>query len=134
MSTSFRRPFRFLRELPGQYVRGEWTPGAKVEDGFVGTVQPATKADYDRLQVLAEGMRVERAVRVYSDDELYLARKDGSGNLLGADEVLYPPLPFRPGYDGPQYRYKIVGKFPNQSGVISHNKYLAVAVGEQELV
>lgn len=132
MSTSFRRPFRYLRYSPAGYVRGDYVEGEASEFGFEGTIQPASSGDYDRLQLMMEGTRVERAIRIYTSAELYTDRTV-SGEPVSADEVLYPPLPFRPGYDGPQYRFKIVGKSPWQSGIIPHNRYLAVAVGEQPL-
>lgn len=128
--TSFRRPFRHLRYSPAQYVRGDYVEGETSELTFYATIQPASTADYDQLQVMMDGTRVEHAIRIYTSAELFSDRTI-EGQTISADEVLYPPLPFRPGYEGPQRRFKIIGKAPWQSGIIPHNRYLAVAVGEQ---
>lgn len=125
---SFRRPFRILRQNPGQYVQGVWVPGAQVEMGITASIQPVRTSDYDQLQALMGGSRVEHAIRIYTSDVL-LSDRTLDGAQYGADLVLYPALPFPPGYPGPQHQYKVVGSAAWQSGVINHRKFLAVSIG-----
>lgn len=114
--SSFRRPVQVIRRGAGQWVAGRWIDGA---DGpphtIMASVQPATLSDYDTLQALPEGRRVEAMVRVYTDAVLAVA---GATDTNG-DRIVWPHGP-RPG------NYLVRAVSPWQSGVISHYRYLAV--------
>ena len=114
--SSFRRPVEVIRRGAGQWVAGRWIDGA---DGpphtIMASVQPATLSDYDTLQALPEGRRVEAMVRVYTDAVLAVA---GAADTNG-DRIVWPHGP-RPG------NYLVRAASPWQSGVISHYRYLAV--------
>lgn len=72
-----------LTRTPGAYVDGRWVEGAEVETTFRASIQPAKKDDYDQLQALAEGRRVESAVRVYTRTALAVAGEaPGNGDLV----------------------------------------------------
>ncbi|MCA7086052.1 hypothetical protein K7G19_20900 [Cupriavidus sp. DB3] len=82
----------------------------------MASVQPATLSeDYDTLQALPEGRRVEAMIRVYTDAVLAVA---GAADTNG-DRIVWPHGP-RPG------NYLVRAVSPWQSGVISHYRYLAV--------
>lgn len=114
--SSFRRPVQMIRRGAGQWVAGRWIDGA---DGpphtIMASVQPAALSDYDTMQALPEGRRVEAMVRVYTDAVLAVA---GAADTNG-DRIVWPHGP-RPG------NYLVRAVSPWQSGVISHYRYLAV--------
>lgn len=115
--SSFRRPVQVIRRGAGQWVAGRWIEGADGPlDTIMASVQPATLSeDYDTLQALPEGRRVEAMVRVYTDAVLAVA---GAADTNG-DRIVWPHGP-RPG------NYLVRAVSPWQSGVISHYRYLAV--------
>jgi hypothetical protein len=113
---SLRRPYQIRRRAPGAWVAGRWVPGAPGEAETIrASVQPATLSDYDLMQALPEGRRVESMVRVYTDVQVQVAGNEdpvASGDLL----------------DLPQGEYVFVAVSPWQSGIISHFRYLAARV------
>lgn len=114
--SSFRRPVQVIRRGEGQWVDGRWVAGGdEAPITIMASVQPATLSDYDTLQALPEGRRVEAMVRIYTDAVLNVAGADGTNG----DRVVWPHGP-RPG------KYLVRAVSPWQSGVISHYRYLAV--------
>jgi len=79
------RTYQRITRSPGQYVDGRWHEGAESELTFRASIQPAKKDDYDQLQALAEGRRVESAVRIYTQTELAVAGEDERNG----DQVIY---------------------------------------------
>lgn len=113
---SLRYPVTIQRRAPGAWVAGRWVAG---DDGptetIQATVQPATLSDYDELQPLPEGRRIERMVRVYTASILTIAAND---NTASGDLLLWPEgLGAEP--------YEFVWCSPWQSHVIPHYRYLA---------
>lgn len=114
--SSFRKPTQIRRRAAGRWVKGRWVDGA--DEGIVtiqASVQPLRLVDYDQLQALMEGRRVEAAVRIYTAEALNVA---GSNDRNG-DRLIWPFAP-RPG------EYLVVSVSPWQAGVISHYRYHAV--------
>lgn len=62
-----------ITRTAGGYVNGRWVDGEESETTFRASIQPAKKDDYDQLQALAEGRRVESAIRIYTKTELVVA-------------------------------------------------------------
>lgn len=113
---SLRYPVQIRRRLPGAYVAGRWVVGAfGPPETIMATVQPATLADYDKMQALPEGRRVESLMRVYTVTEIQIAAEDptASGDALDWPDGLL---------DRP---YIFVSRSPWQSRVIPHYRYLA---------
>lgn len=113
---SLRYPVQIRRRAAGEYSGGVWTPGAAAApETIMATVQPATLADYDMLQRLPEGGRVEAVVRVYTTAELNVMSEEAgvSGDLLDWPDGLR---------DRP---YIFMARSPWQSRVIPHYRYLA---------
>lgn len=114
--SSFRRPVTVKRRAAGQWVAGRWVDGGDAPaQTIMASVQPATLSDYDTLQALPEGRRIEAMVRVYTDAVLDVAGADDSNG----DRIAWPHGP-RPG------DYLVRGVSAWQSGVIPHYRYLAV--------
>lgn len=118
---SLRRPYTIRRRAPGAYVNGRWVPGtAGAAETIRASVQPAQLSDYDMLEPLPEGRRVESLVRVYTSVLLQVAGNESptaSGDLL----------------DLPQGEYVFMAVSPWQSGIISHYRYLAARVPERRV-
>lgn len=113
---SLRYPVTIRRRGPGAWVDGRWvdaTPGAP--ETIMATVQPAQSGDYDQMEPLLEGRRVEGMVRVYTAVEIQIA---GEGSLENGDLLDWPAgLRDRP--------YVFVARSPWQSRIIPHYRYLA---------
>jgi hypothetical protein len=100
-----------LRRTPGaRDENGRWVEGGEVPGTFIATVQPAQKNDYDQLQTLPEGRRVERAVRIYTAERLNVAGEDASNGdiLLWEGE-----------------RYLVVAVSAWRTTMLKHYRYLA---------
>lgn len=113
---SLRYPIQIRRRAPGAYVAGRWVPGVvSTPENILATVQPAQLADYDLLQRLPEGGRVESIMRVYTTAELNLVSEnaDSTGDLLDWPDGLRG----RP--------YVFMARSPWQSRIIPHYRYLA---------
>lgn len=76
------RTYLRITRAPGQYVDGDWQDGEETEDTIRASIQPAKKEDYDQLQALAEGRRVESAVRIYTRIQLAVAGESYSNGDL----------------------------------------------------
>lgn len=67
----------------GAYIDGRWQDGQETQTEFRASIQPAKKEDYDQLQALAEGRRVESAVRIYTRAQLAVAGDtDSNGDIV----------------------------------------------------
>lgn len=72
-----------ITRAPGSYVNGRWVEGTESQSDFRASIQPAKKEDYDQLQALAEGRRVESAVRIYTRTPLAVAGDtDNNGDMV----------------------------------------------------
>lgn len=117
---SFRRPYQVERSGIGSYVDGVWTPGSPVVTITINaTVQPATTADYARMQVEQGGDRISDTLRLYADTLLNVA---DPRQQTSADVLLYPPAAY-----GPQRRYKVIARTIYSAGIIPHYRYLVTA-------
>lgn len=118
---SLRYPVTIRRRAPGAYVDGRWVPGLEsAPETILATVQPAQLADYDMLQRLPEGGRVEAVMRVYTTAEL-LVMSEAAG--VSGDLLDWPGgLRDRP--------YVFMARSPWQSRVIPHYRYLAALLIE----
>lgn len=119
---SLRRPIQIRRRGPGARVDGRWVPGdLGASETIMASVQPAQSGDYDMLEPLLEGRRVESLVRVYTDEALTVAGQDSgaSGDVLDWPE-------------GQRDRpYVFIARSPWQSDIISHFRYLAALMPVQ---
>lgn len=101
----------------GSFVQGVWVAG---EEGqpfeIMASVQPASRADYDRMKLQPNGAVINRMVRMYTEANLKQAGNDG-GTISDGDVLLYDECEFL-----------ILDKSSWQSGVISHYRYLAAKV------
>lgn len=114
--SGLRYPVTIQRRAPGAYVAGRYVAGAiGPDETIMATVQPATLSDYDLLQPLLEGRRVEGVVRVYTTAEIVVA---GENTEATGDLLIWP--------DGLRTRpYMFMARSPWQSRVIPHFRYLA---------
>lgn len=110
--SSFRKQFTILKETPGAYVLGIWTPGIKVVQTIQASVQPITMGQ--DMDVLPEGRHMSDYVKFYTSTKL-TTTADGEGTQ--PDIIVF---------DG--YGFEIISQYKNQSGVISHYKYIASKV------
>jgi len=104
-----RKPFKILKELPGSYQLGLWVPGSKVVETIQASVQPITMGQ--DMDVLPEGRHMSDYVKMYTTTKLTTTQ---DGENTQPDIVVF---------DG--YGYEIVSAYKNQSGIISHFKYVA---------
>lgn len=98
---------------------GYWTPGAATDTSIVASVQPATGED---LQVLPEGLRTARGIRVFTSSELRTA--DPTVGTT-SDELVIAGLY---GIDSGTYQVQLVKAFLHR-GLQHHD---AVATRHQE--
>lgn len=112
--SSFRKPQTFKRKSAGLYVDGAWQEGTEYDlPDITASVQPAKKEDYDQMEALPEGRRVEAMVRIYTNVELNVAGVDNSNG-----DILI--------WRGSRYLVRDVSAW--QSDVINHYRYLAVRI------
>lgn len=102
-----------ITRAPGGYVNGRWVEGAESQSAFRASIQPAKKEDYDQLQALAEGRRVESAVRIYTRTQLAVAGDTGSNG----DIVIYR---------GDRYLVTAGSDWNMGMRGVNHYRYLAV--------
>lgn len=112
-----RTPQTIKRRSPGGYVGLDWVDGAETDLTLLGSVQPATKGDYERLQNDFGGRRTGAAVRLYTDQLLNVA-----GDDLNNGDVLV--------WEGD--RYIIAAKSPWRTTVLRHYRYLAIKEKEPD--
>lgn len=108
---SFRKSVTMTRRTGGAHGEdGRWTPGTPEEISILASVQPLNARDYSEIQ--ADGVRTRRAVKIYTDTELFPARP---GIQREADILNWRGA-----------RWEIVQCDPYQMGVISHFKAYAL--------
>lgn len=105
-----RTPQTLKTRSPGGYVGLDWVDGAETDLTLLGSVQPATKGDYERLQAELGGRRTGAAVRLYTDVKLNVAGQDAKNG-----DVLI--------WEGD--RYIVCAVSPWRTTIIRHYRYLA---------
>lgn len=91
------------RQQGGQFVNGNWVPGAPVELVVEMSSQPVSGKE---LEFLPEARRETQSVKLYSSIKLLPQREDGTGDIV----VL------------PYGEFEIISSEPWQSGIIYHYK------------
>lgn len=109
---SFRKLKDILRESAGTYTNGVWAPGARSALTTLASVQPVAMGQ--DMHALPEGRHLSDFVKLYTNDKL---------NVTADGEGVQPDIIIHEGYG-----YELVSIFANQSGVISHYKYIGVKV------
>ena len=109
---SFRKLKDVLREAAGTYTNGVWAPGARSAVTTLASVQPVVMGQ--DMHALPEGRHLSDFVKLYTNDRLQVTA-DGEG--------VQPDIVVHEGYG-----YELTSIFTNQSGVISHYKYIGVKV------
>lgn len=109
---SFRKLKDILREAAGTYTNGVWAPGARSALTTLASVQPVVMGQ--DMHALPEGRHLSDFVKLYTNDKL---------NVTADGEGVQPDIIIHEGYG-----YELVSIFANQSGVISHYKYIGVKV------
>ena len=109
---SFRKLKDILREAAGTYTNGVWAPGARSALTTLASVQPVVMGQ--DMHALPEGRHLSDFVKLYTNDKL---------NVTADGEGVQPDIIIHEGYG-----YELVSIFVNQSGVISHYKYIGSKV------
>jgi hypothetical protein len=109
---SFRKLKDILREADGTYTNGVWAPGARSALTTLASVQPVVMGQ--DMHALPEGRHLSDFVKLYTNDKL---------NVTADGEGVQPDIIIHEGYG-----YELVSIFANQSGVISHYKYIGSKV------
>lgn len=109
---SFRKLKDILREAAGTYTNGVWAPGARSALTTLASVQPVVMGQ--DMRALPEGRHLSDFVKLYTNDKL---------NVTADGEGVQPDIIIHEGYG-----YELVSIFANQSGVISHYKYIGSKV------
>lgn len=109
---SFRKLKDVLREAAGTYTNGVWAPGARSAVTTLASVQPVVMGQ--DMHALPEGRHLSDFVKLYTNDKL---------NVTADGEGVQPDIVIHEGYG-----YELVSIFANQSGVISHYKYIGSKV------
>ena len=109
---SFRKLKDILREAAGTYMNGVWAPGARSALTTLASVQPVVMGQ--DMHALPEGRHLSDFVKLYTNDKL---------NVTADGEGVQPDIIIHEGYG-----YELVSIFANQSGVISHYKYVGSKV------
>ena len=111
--SSFRKPITVTRAAVGHYDdNGDWVEESPATTLAISmSVQPLR---LDEMDALPEGRRSSRAVKMYSNDELFPPEQSTG---LNADMITW---------QGRQW--EVMACDPYQMGVISHYKSLAVEV------
>jgi hypothetical protein len=97
-----------LREAAGTYVNGKWTAGARTTTTTLASIQALGNAQ--DMNAMPEGRRLSDFVKIYTKDLLNVT-VEGTG--------MQPDIIVHEGYG-----YEITSIFVNQSGIISHYKYI----------
>lgn len=109
---SFRKLKDVLREAAGAYTNGVWVAGARSAVTTLASVQPVVMGQ--DMHALPEGRHLSDFVKLYTNDKL---------NVTADGEGVQPDIIIHEGYG-----YELVSIFANQSGVISHYKYIGAKV------
>lgn len=116
MHYRFRKKVTVYRAGAGGYYNdeGEWVEGGREEITIKASVQPLTLREYNEVEEMADGKRITRAVKLYTDTEL-LPADDATGEE--GDMIEHRGK-----------RYRIFRCDAYQSGVINHYKAYAMEV------
>jgi len=107
---SFRKPQTVKRFAGGRYVKGRWVADEESETlQIMASVQPVTNDD---MQNLPEGKRIERAVKIYTDELLRVEGTDEQGDVIL--------------WQGREYR--VIAIAPNQMTFITSLKAFAITL------
>lgn len=106
-----KRKQTYYERTEGRRIDGRWIDGAVVKKSFLGTIQPARSSDYERMEALSEGRRIESLIRVYTNTLFNVAGESTKNGDL---------VEWRGEF------YLITQISPWQSGLISHNRYIGV--------
>ena len=109
---SFRKQKDILREAVGAYTNGKWAPGARSALTTLASAQPVVMGQ--DMHALPEGRHLSDFVKLYTNDKL---------NVTADGEGVQPDIIIHEGYG-----YELVSIFANQSGLISHYKYIGAKV------
>ncbi len=109
---NFRKLKDILRESSGTYTNGKWVAGARNALTTLASAQPVVMGQ--DMHAMPEGRHLSDFIKIYTSDRLPVTA-DGEG--------VQPDILVHEGYG-----YELVSIFTNQSGVISHFKYIAVKV------
>lgn len=109
---SFRKLKDILREAAGTYTNGVWAHGARSAVTTLASVQPVVMGQ--DMHALPEGRHLSDFVKLYTNDKL---------NVTADGEGVQPDIIIHEGYG-----YELVSIFANQSGLISHYKYIGAKV------
>ena len=109
---SFRRSKHVLREAAGTYTDGVWSPGVRIALTTLASVQPVAVGQ--DMHALPEGRHLSDFVKIYTNNRL---------NVTADGEGVQPDIIIHEGYG-----YELVSISANQSGVISHYKYIGSKV------
>ena len=109
---SFRKQKTILREAAGTYTNGKWAAGARSTLTTLASAQPVVMGQ--DMHALPEGRHLSDIAKFYTNDRLQVTA-DGEG--------VQPDIVVHEGYG-----YELTSIFTNQSGVISHYKYIGVKV------
>lgn len=106
----FRRDVTLKRRATGSYdqltdVGFYKTTGSDTETTIKASVQPMSGSD---MKLLPENRREEETLKIYTDTEIFSARK---GNSTNADIISIDSID-----------YEVVNVFPWRNGVINHYK------------
>lgn len=107
------RTWPLITRAAGEWVDGRWVEGQETESTVQASIQPAKKEDYDQLQAMAEGRRVESAVRVYARSRLKVAGDSASNGDLVV-------------YNGARYLVTAGSDWNMGMRGVNHYRYLAV--------
>jgi hypothetical protein len=109
----FRKSFKVQRKSAGFYKDGEFFAGAISEFLIQATVQPLSGND---LIVAQEGNRSVRGIRIYTNSVLNVTDTNKEPDFIYFDCE----------------RYKITSVKKHQSMVISHYKYIAILMMDED--
>lgn len=103
-----------MREAPSKYVRGRYAPGERSIKTCICSIQPVNNSK--ELEILPEGKSVEDVIKIYTLEDLIIAKKgtQNSSEIQQSDLIVWL-----------DDAYEIVSKLPNFGGVINHFKYYA---------
>ena len=111
MST-FRKAHPVLHETTGAYTNGVWSGGTRSVSSVQMSAQPLNSGQ--EMEALPEGRHLSESKKFYSSVKL---KTTADGENIQPDIVVHGG-----------YGYELVSAFDNQSGVISHYKYIGVKI------
>lgn len=107
-----KKTITLYRQSEGSYVDGRWEDGDSTSVTITANVQPGLK--YNDTQMLAEGERSRKSLRVYTQYELRGVKEGTSGN--DCDYFVWE--------DGETYEVRYVTDY--KMGVLNHYKGICI--------